>query len=183
MSQDYPDIEREVPAWAGLIAPDMKHEGKCISQNEYGVTEFEGQVLNPKWLTGLAQFVRVVQKPLEERIAALEEETAWIKRYMPAREVERIAATIPTEEKPQYPSCLGCIHYSKSPAEDPCSRRYAWQSFYTAKSPTPSDLAEQLADKAVDSVSLVMPTTRESLRKELLPYFRRAVEGSKGGEE
>lgn len=167
---DYPDIEREVPAWERMKP----------------IFALPGSRFSPEWLTGLAQFVRAVQKPLEERIAALEEETAWIKRHMPAREVERIAATIPTEEKPQYPSCLGCIHYSKSPAEDPCSRCYG-RSFYTAKSPTPPDLAERLAREAADVTARKVGEHSQYLvdyiTEILLPLFRRAVEGSKGGEE
>lgn len=55
---DYPDIVKEVPAWA--ILPDEE------KMDVYNIVHSE------RFKTGLAQFIRAVQRPLEERIAALE---------------------------------------------------------------------------------------------------------------
>ena len=85
---DYPDIEREVPAWA--FEP-----GDQPRILEYDDLNDLPPRLRPWFLRGLAQFVRAIQKPLEERVALLEHEVAELEAQDLQRELDR------PEEKPQ----------------------------------------------------------------------------------
>ena len=56
---DYPDIEKNCPAWAEL--------GGYIPSMEIDIDEGieDKTVFNPEWLTGLAQFVRAVVREMD----------------------------------------------------------------------------------------------------------------------
>lgn len=60
--KDYPNIERDVPAWATTIIPrfTLSIRGKT---EDTGV-EYSREELNPAWLTGLAQFIRAVVREM-----------------------------------------------------------------------------------------------------------------------
>ncbi len=152
---DYPDLE-EVPAWGSPIPPDFKVIAVMGSEGEGPPYK---PVLNPRWLTGLVQFVRAVQRPLEERIASLE------------REARELGWEIGQEDKPTPPARTpeGVDRFIENVRE-------AW-------SPDSALLAERLAREAAEAIHSKNPNGTQCFltQKKILPFFRRATEGQGGG--